>query len=204
MCFSATASFATSMLLLLCSFFTLKKATVKQRMFAAIPLLFAVQQFLEGMIWRHLTGNLDASFYAYAYLIFVFIIWPLWIPLAVRIMNKNSHERSLLRLPIVAGAIVALISLAYISSVDMTVSIAGNHIYYNAPINQSLITITTMFYLFATISPFFIITAHYARLMGTGLAISYIASYYFYSCYIISAWCFFAAILSLLTLLIIG
>jgi hypothetical protein len=203
MCFSATASFAASLVLLLCSFFTLKKASAKQRLFAAIPLLFAIQQFIEGMIWRTLTDYQDATVYAYAYLIFVFIVWPLWIPYSIRFMNNDKKERALLRLPILAGAIVALITLAHIGSIDMTVSITGNHIHYSAPIDPSLITITTLFYLFATISPFFMIRVRYARIMGTILAISYGASYYFYSCHIISVWCFFSAILSALTLLII-
>jgi hypothetical protein len=62
MCFSATASFTAGAVLLGVGALTLRSAlTSRQRHvlpFAAIPLLFAIQQLIEGVIW--LTFRVDA------------------------------------------------------------------------------------------------------------------------------------------------
>ena len=52
MCFSATASFGASIVLSAIGVVSIKKVQHHyQCMFAAIPLLFAIQQFSEGILW---------------------------------------------------------------------------------------------------------------------------------------------------------
>jgi len=52
MCFSATASFIAGVSLLVLGVATVKKAKRKAEIpFAMIPLLFGVQQIIEGMLW---------------------------------------------------------------------------------------------------------------------------------------------------------
>lgn len=204
MCFSATASFTASTFLLLCSFATLTKATKKQRMLAAIPLLFAIQQFIEGMIWHRLEHNQDLVLYDYGFIFFVFMVWPLWVPLSLRAMCTTKADRAAFRFPVLAGALVAFFAVAHLGMTPLRTTISCSHISYGADLNPSLITIMTILYLFATIAPFFITKISHARLMGAALAVSYLITYIFYSYYIISVWCFFVALLSLITYFIIG
>jgi hypothetical protein len=52
MCFSATASFGAAVVLGTIGIVAMSKAGTKpQRLLAAIPLIFAVQQVTEGLIW---------------------------------------------------------------------------------------------------------------------------------------------------------
>ena len=52
MCFSATASFSAGAVLLGLGALTLKSARrPRELLYAAIPLLFAIQQLSEGVIW---------------------------------------------------------------------------------------------------------------------------------------------------------
>lgn len=52
MCFSATASFAAGAGLLVVGAITLRQARRRAEMpFAAIPLLFGIQQLIEGALW---------------------------------------------------------------------------------------------------------------------------------------------------------
>jgi len=52
MCFSATASFSAGAVLLGLGTLTVKSAHRRRKMvLAAIPLLFAIQQLSEGVIW---------------------------------------------------------------------------------------------------------------------------------------------------------
>ena len=55
MCFSATASFGASAVLGAIGIIAVAKAKTKpQRLFATIPLIFAVQQLTEGLLWLSL------------------------------------------------------------------------------------------------------------------------------------------------------
>lgn len=204
MCFSATASFSASAILLVCSFFTLKKATKSQRMFAAIPLLFAIQQFLEGRVWLSMTNGYNPLSYAYGFLLFVFLIWPIWIPLSIMKMAVKPQEKKMLRIPVFAGIIIGLITLAYLGIKTPSVLVACGHLRYTAPINPALWIPGTLLYLIATITPFFMVSLPLMKQMGIVLAASYFISFWFYFQNILSVWCFFAAILSVFILLIVG
>jgi hypothetical protein len=91
MCFSATASFVAGALLLPSGAATLaiawKKGQRQKLPLAAAPLLFGLQQTLEGMVWLgiqtqpplattgHPVGPVVA---ALAYLFFAYVFWPVW------------------------------------------------------------------------------------------------------------------------------
>ena len=63
MCFSASASFSAAALLLGIGALTLRSALATRQpralLFAAIPILFAIQQLIEGVIWLTFTDELD-------------------------------------------------------------------------------------------------------------------------------------------------
>ena len=59
------------------------------------------------------------------------------------------------------------------------------------------------FYVIATIIPFFVSSISLGNVMGTAIAIFLIATYYFIKVHLISVWCFFSAITSILVFFII-
>ena len=61
MCFSVGASFTASGILGIVGFLAFAKAPPRYRLFASIPLLFAAQQFAEGIVWLVLTGIPEGS-----------------------------------------------------------------------------------------------------------------------------------------------
>ncbi len=203
MCFSATASYTASAALLLTSIVTLSKANTRQRMLAAMPLLFAIQQFIEGTSWQALNQGIQTQTSTYAYLFFVFVVWPLWIPVSIRSLCTNKRETKQLTIPILSGLVVALFAVVYLWYVTPKAFITCNSIRYIADLPSYVWIIGSIFYLIATITPFFIIKRKYFWLMGSTLAISYIASFLFYYQTMLSVWCFFAAFLSIFTLLIV-
>jgi len=75
MCFSATANFVGSAALGTVGVVTLKKVKHRRELlFAALPLFFAIHQFIEGFVWLGLDGilsptvahNMGAAFMLYA------------------------------------------------------------------------------------------------------------------------------------------
>lgn len=203
MCFSANASFTASALLLLCSIFSLKQAQKKHRMLAAIPLLFAIQQFCEGLVWLGLSRNDYPIIAIYSYLLFVDIVWPLWIPFSIRYAATKKSEKKAMQLPIIAGSLIAIISLIGFLNTSITASIEGHHIYYAISIPEWLQIPLSLCYIIATLVPFFIVKMRYLAFMGTVLALSYITSLIFFYHYHLSVWCFFAAVISICTFLVV-
>ena len=90
MCFSATASFSAGAALLGLGALTLKSAgRPRELAFAAIPLLFAIQQLSEGVIW--LTFRYGApqlhTVMTYVYSLFSHVLWPVFVPLGVTLVS---------------------------------------------------------------------------------------------------------------------
>jgi hypothetical protein len=94
MCFSATASFSAGAVLLGPGTLTLRSAMAKHQRralpFAAIPLLFAIQQPIEGVIW--LTFIYEAallnSVMTHVYSFFTHVLWPVY----VSAHRSRGHE----------------------------------------------------------------------------------------------------------------
>ncbi len=202
MCFSATASYVASAILLLCGIAALSRAKKNQLFFASIPILFSIQQFIEGTIWQSLTQGSSATLAIYAYVCFVAIIWPNWIPYSIYHIS-NFSEKKKLSISMVAGILTGILSAAYLMAYPPIAIIAENHIRYTSDIPQWLWIPGTFLYLTATVMPFFIPKIPSLSIMGVILAISYVFAFLFYYNYIISIWCFFAAILSVLVILIL-
>ena len=110
MCFSAGASFgAAAVLSIVGAAAVIKARTVPQGLFAAIPIIFSIQQVAEGMIW--LSFNNDdfpgRSLFTHVFLVFAIMFWPVWIPLTTRLLEKDVRRKKILTMILVSGIVVA-------------------------------------------------------------------------------------------------
>ena len=197
MCFSATASFSAGALLLGVGMLTLKSVRRPSELpFAAIPLLFAIQQLSEGVIW--LTFGQDApllgAVMTQVYSFFSHVLWPIYVPVAVLLIEPAGRRRRVLRAFVVAGLAVG-IYLLYIQAAYPIVSRpTGRHIEYVSPHFFAAATMT-LYLLSTTVSP--ILSTHRTvKVFGVLALLSFSATYLFYATWFISVWCFFAALLS--------
>ncbi|MEZ5893187.1 MAG: DUF6629 family protein [Parvularculaceae bacterium] len=94
MCFSATASFTASAFLAGVGAATLaQKPAPREAAFAAIPLIFAAHQAIEGVIWLKLGAGSDAPQpLVIAYLLIAQVLWPAFIPASVIMMETNRRR----------------------------------------------------------------------------------------------------------------
>src|SRR5579864_5305485 len=97
MCFSATANFVGSGVLGAVGVVTLTKVKHRRELlFAALPTLFAIHQFIEGFVWLGLDGilspavthNMGAAFMLYAQGLLPFLI-----PLSVMLFEPTVRNR---------------------------------------------------------------------------------------------------------------
>ena len=196
MCFSATASFTAGTVLLGIGTLTLMAAKRPRELpFAAIPLLFAIQQLVEGVIW--LTFSYEAprinAVMTHVYSFFSHVLWPVYVPVAVLLIEPQGWRRRPL-LAIIAAAVTMSGYLLYILLAYPVISRpTDQHIEYISPHFFAAATMTI--YLLSTASP--ILSTHrVVRVFGVLALLSFAAAYYFYATWFISVWCFFAALLS--------
>ena len=202
MCFSASASFIAGTSLLAVGAVTVRKARHKAELpFAAIPLLFGVQQLIEGVIW--LTFRFDAPLLnpamTFVYSLFSHVLWPFYVPLCALLLEPVRWRRKALAAFLAAGAAVGLYLLVNMFRVPIVSAAVGGHIEYASP--HFFIVPVMAGYLAATgISTLF--SSHrIVRVFGIAALLSFLGAYAIYAKWFISVWCFFAAVLSAIVLL---
>lgn len=201
MCFSATASFSAGAILLGIGSLTLKSVKHKSEwLFAAVPLLFAIQQLSEGVIW--LTFSHDApllnSIMTHVFSFFSHVLWPIYIPVAVLLIEPAGWRRLSLRGFVVAGILVGLYLLYFLITFPVVAMPIGMHIEYVSP-HFFVVTAMTLYLMSTTISLF--LTSHRSvQVFGVMTLISFVGAYVFYKIWFISVWCFFSALLSVIIL----
>ncbi len=199
MCFSATASFIAGTALSVVGVATLRKAETRTELpFAMIPLLFGIQQLIEGVIW--LTFSYEAPLLkqtmTYLYSGFSHVLWPIYVPLAMGILEAVRWRKRAFFAFEVAGVAVGLYLLYFIVTRPVVAEVIGRNIVYTSPHFYGLVVIS--FYLAATCVSCFFSSHGFVRLFGVLALLAFIAAYLFSALALISVWCFFAAILSLL------
>jgi len=201
MCFSANASFSAGVVLTVIGIAALRKVQhPSQVMFAAIPLLFAAQQIAEGALWLLLpaNGNPDSiKFLTYFFLFFAQVLWPLWVPVALLMVEKESTRKKGQKLLACIGVLVALYLGYCLLSFPVQAEITGYHVYYTQHYPAAFKVLGGLLYVIATIVPPFFSHIKRMWLLGLTVLVSYIISTVFYDHYVVSVWCFFASIISI-------
>ncbi len=199
MCFSAPASFIAGTALSAIGLIALRNTRKRTEVpFAMIPLLFGIQQLIEGVIW--LTFSYDAPILketmTYVYSVFSHVLWPIYVPLAVGIMEAVSWRKKAIFAFGAAGLAVGLYLLYYIVATPMVAEVVGSHIVYDSP-HFYLIPVMIV-YLAATCVSCFFSSHGFVKLFGALMFLSFVAAYIIHVMALVSVWCFFAAIISLL------
>lgn len=208
MCFSAGASFAGGVVITAIGVLTVKRnSDPSRRMFAAIPLIFGLQQISEGFVWVALqsSGNdLMLSIASYVFLFAAVVLWPFYLPLSVMLMEKEKSLRRVLIPFLVVGIIVSLYYTVRLLLNEIEPRISSHHIKYsgNFPPQWSLIVFAG--YAAATLIPLFISSVRRTWLLGLLMALSCLITGIFLKEYLASVWCFFAALISIVIYWIIA
>ena len=197
MCFSATASFSAGAVLLGIGALTLKATRRPSEWpFAAIPLLFAIQQLIEGVIW--LTFSTDTpllnTVMTHAYSFFSHVLWPVYLPVAVLMIEPPGGHRRTLTALVLAGCAVGIYLLYVLVAFPVVSRPTGQHVEYDSP-HFFAAEVMTLYLVSTTVSPL-LSTLRGVKVFGALALLSFGAAYYFYATWFISVWCFFAALLS--------
>jgi hypothetical protein len=201
MCFSANASITAGVVLTVIGSITLHKSKQKnQYLFAAIPFIFGLQQFSEGVLWLTLPKaelHLLQKYATYSFLIFAQIIWPMLVPISVLLLEKNKSRILTLKVLVGIGIAVGLYLTFCLIWFNVSAIIESRHILYIQHYPVSIRNGSIVLYALATIVPPLFSSIRGMWLLGLTIFVSYIFSALFYEHYVLSVWCFFSSILSI-------
>lgn len=204
MCFSAGASFGASVILGTVGIASIRKVQEPSQIpLASIPLLFAVQQFSEGFLWLSLTNPEYASWQqipAYVFLLFAQIVWPTLVPFSILIIEKDRGRRNLLIIMLGVGVTLSVYLAYCMIFYDIRAQVTAHHIQYTLNFPMRFAWFSGIVYFIPTVLPPFFSSIKRMRILGLTILTSYLVTTLFFHEYIISIWCFFAAILSVIVL----
>lgn len=207
MCFSAEASFAAGTILLGIGVASMSKAdSVPQKVLACIPLLFSIQQFDEGILWMTFSNPAYMHWQQisiYIFLLFAQVIWPTFVPLSILLIEKDPVRKKILRATLGTGILVSVYLLYCLISYDVTAAVSGHHIRYDLAFPYAQKWYSGIPYFIATVVSPLVSGNKKMRMIGMVIVVSYVIARFFYAEYLISIWCYFAAIISVIVLMVI-
>ena len=202
MCFSPTASFVTAGLTAVVGIVALRRVNEPREVpLAATPLLFAVQQTIEGLLWLDLPIAPDGSIATGLIGLFLFfaeVFWPIYAPLAVWLAEPNEARRRLMLICLAAGVAVGGYLLQWILVHPGSAIIQEGHIVYVTAFRPS--AAVAVAYLAATGLPLTLSSRPAVVALGAVVLVGTVVAFAFYWEAFVSVWCFFAAAASLVIL----
>ena len=196
MCFSATASFVAGTALSGLGVATLRATRRRsETAFAAIPLIFGLQQMVEGALWLSFRFDAPQLNLAMTYLFSMFshVLWPIFVPLAIGLLETVPWRRAVIRGFQAVGIGVGLYLLFLIVKFPVT-AVAAENIVYVSPHFYEIPVM--LLYLAATCVSCFFSSIATIRLFGALALMLFVVAYGFFAVALFSVWCFFAALLS--------
>ena len=206
MCFSASASFISSALLASASVLALTAKPERRALpYALMPLLFGIQQLIEGLIWLKLNDHADAlsclpqGALTQGYSLFSQVFWPAFVPLAVGLMETVAWRRRAITVCGLAGLVVSMFLLAAMLQEPVTAQLQGRHIAYSFS-HTHVITASLLYLVASCVSP--LLSSHTTvRLFGVAAVATAAMAYLIFSYWFISVWCYLAGLMSCIVLL---
>lgn len=207
MCFSAGASFALSSVLYVGGIVALKKITKpKQIPFALIPVLFAIQQYIEGIVWLSLTKDNYHEIHlgtTYFFLVFAQVIWPFWVPFSILLIEKDGLKKKILKVLLFIGIAVSIYRTYCLIFYTVSSEINAHHISYSIEFSPKLKILSAVLYFIPIVLTPYVSSDKKINIIGWLLLISFLTTVLFYKEYLISVWCYYAAAISITVLYVL-
>lgn len=210
MCFNATSSFIAAGVLIPTGIYTIATARHVDGRFivlAAFPVLFGIQQTLEGVLWLQIAGGIAgapqgmALGSALGFLFFAYLVWPGLVPLAAWRIEDDPWRRRLLGVTAALGGFVgASLFVPVLLHPDwlQIEVLRGSIMYHTRLIYYPYIPpdVGRLLYALLVILPLIASSDRMARTFGVLILASVLISAPIFGYAFVSIWCFFAAGLS--------
>lgn len=213
MCFSATASFTATALLIPLGLYASTTAWLRDSRYvplATMPLFFGIQQGIEGIEWLHIHSHQTdlIRLGALGFLFFAYGFWLVCPALGMFILEQRTEVKPRL-------LTIALIGLLFSASIYVPLWIypdwltivvrQGSIDYQTQMIYDGFLSrdILRLIYLLIVLSPLCLMNVDRIKIFAGLIALALLATAYWFNYAFVSVWCFWAAILSLYIIYIV-
>ena len=199
MCFSAPVSFAVAAATGLVGAAAMSKTLERREIpLAAIPLIFAAQQTIEGALWFALGSDQYTNWVpplANAFTFLALVVWPVFAPLATVLIERSRERRLAMAVLLAFSAALAVRGLGGMWAQPYGACVVQNSIAYENGLPYSPLHFAA--YSLCTCGPFLLSSDKGLRVFGTIVIAGLVISVSLYLFAFTSVWCFFAAVGSL-------
>jgi hypothetical protein len=201
MCFAPEADFTAAVAVGAVGVASLRQVRDRREVIvAALPVLFAAHQFVEGFVWLGLRGEIASGVGDAArdvYLLFAFAVLPVLVPLGFLLLEPGRRRRRWLAPFVALGAAVGLFLLWHVTQYPILATEHARGIAYYTHVPGDAVAVL---YLVATCGPPLLSTRPYLRWFGVinlvGAGFAAVVSILEFE----SLWCLYAALASVLIL----
>lgn len=195
MCFSPEASFVSGGLIGIVGGATLRHVRYKAEwLFAALPLLFALHQVEEGLVWLSLENRIPPAVGDWAkwlYVIYAHALLPTISPLMILLIEPGKIRRRLLGVLLVLGMMLTGYAVHSLTQGPLDDGIEHHSVVYQDYVSHNGLFST--FYIITTCTPLFLSSYRWIVFFGVlnlvGLGVTAIVKKLAFT----SVWCAFAA-----------
>lgn len=200
MCFSASADFVASAVLVAVGVATLREVKDRRELLlAAMPCLFAAHEFIEGFVWMGLDGSMPqwvAHDAGSAYVLYAQGLLAFLLPFSVFLIEPTKRQRRRMMAFVILGGVLSLYLLWGLIAYSTSIAMQAHSIVYVNPITTT--TLVAVLYVIATCGTLFfsgfraLVVLGWANFIGL-LVVSVVRHYAF-----TSVWCAYAAVVSVI------
>ncbi len=207
MCFSASASFTVSAILIPTGIYCVSEARKRDERYfpiANLPLFFGIQQAFEGLVWLNIISEntIAISNFAFCFLFFSHFFWLFWVPYSAFSLEENIWLKNILKVFTITGFIYG--SLLYFPLLLhenwLQIEVVNHSIHYMTYyFFNSMTPHNFSFYFYALIMILPLIISSYKTINFLGILITLggLISYFYFHYGFTSVWCFMAALVSI-------
>jgi len=220
MCFSAAASFTVAAACAGAGALAVAKCPSRRLMpLALMPLGFALQQAVEGIVWQQIAASPEGIVSGVGpavFMLFATVLWPAYVPFAVRQSETHPGRRRILDALLIGGGLIALIYITKLLNSVTSAHIVGHSVRYTQDAIHSLPVLSALHawkiggldwllmpYFAATVGSLALSGLRPVRWFAGFSAAALLLVLVFNRPTLISVWCFFAATGSLMIVLAI-
>jgi hypothetical protein len=112
---------------------------------AALPLLLALHQLDEALVWWGLQGHVSAvagHVATWIYLLFAFVVLPVYVPSAVLALEPPGRRRSLMALFVALGGVVSVMLLTAMLRGPVTAQLGDHHLAYGTGLSADRVVVS--------------------------------------------------------------
>ena len=198
MCISANVDFGASLGIGAVGVATLRQVREPRAvLFAAIPLLFALHQFVEGFVWLGVNGEIRQE--ATGHVAFLFVLYaqgvlPLLMPLAVLLMEPAGPRHRLIAALTATGAGLCAYILYAVIALPTTVTVQGHSLVYTNEASETVCSGTV--YAIVTCGGLLLSSHRVVRWFGVLNVVGLVGTLLAKGYAVTSIWCLYAALVS--------